>query len=68
MKLLLFDFDGVLVDSLDVYEKTVTDCLSAIGRPLALRFDALTLFESRLSHEGVSHVPIVSAPIAAAGG
>lgn len=32
MKLLLFDFDGVLVDSLDVYEKTVTDCLSAIGR------------------------------------
>ncbi|AOJ12372.1 RNA 2',3'-cyclic phosphodiesterase [Burkholderia vietnamiensis] len=40
----------------------------AIGRPLALRFDALTLFESRLSHEGVSHVPIVAAPIAAADG
>ena len=31
MNLLLFDFDGVLVDSLDVYEKTVTDCLNAIG-------------------------------------
>ena len=27
MKFLLFDFDGVIVDSLDVYEKTVTDCL-----------------------------------------
>ncbi len=26
MKLFLFDFDGVIVDSLDVYEKTVTDC------------------------------------------
>ncbi|HEJ2444274.1 TPA: RNA 2',3'-cyclic phosphodiesterase, partial [Burkholderia multivorans] len=36
----------------------------APGRPVALRFDALTLFESRLSHEGVSHRPIVSVPIA----
>ena len=38
----------------------------AVKRPVALRFDALTLFESRLSHEGVSHRPIVSAPIAQA--
>ncbi|MFA7177351.1 MAG: hypothetical protein WC114_08885, partial [Smithellaceae bacterium] len=46
MKLLLFDFDGVLVDSLDVYEKTVTDCLNAIGRPLARgREEFLELFE-----------------------
>jgi phosphoglycolate phosphatase len=34
MKLFLFDFDGVLVDSLDVYEKTVTDCLQKINHPL----------------------------------
>lgn len=33
------------------------------GRPVALRFVALTLFESRLSHDGVSHVPIVSVPV-----
>ncbi|CAG9258568.1 hypothetical protein BCEP4_2030001 [Burkholderia cepacia] len=29
-----------------------------------MRVEALTLFESRLSHEGVSHRPVVSAPIA----
>lgn len=46
MKLLLFDFDGVLVDSLDVYEKTVTDCLNAIGQPLTRgREEFLELFE-----------------------
>lgn len=46
MKLLLFDFDGVLVDSLDVYEKTVTDCLKAIGQPLTRgREEFLELFE-----------------------
>jgi phosphoglycolate phosphatase len=46
MKLLLFDFDGVLVDSLDVYEKTVTDCLQAIGQPLTRgREEFLELFE-----------------------
>lgn len=39
----------------------------APGRSVALRFDALTLFESRLSHDGVSHRPIVSAPIVPAG-
>jgi len=46
MKLLLFDFDGVLVDSLDVYEKTVTDCLQEIDQPLTRgREEFLELFE-----------------------
>jgi phosphoglycolate phosphatase len=46
MKLFLFDFDGVLVDSLDVYEKTVTDCLQKINRPLTRgREEFLELFE-----------------------
>lgn len=46
MKLLLFDFDGVLVDSLDVYEKTVTDCLAKINQPLTRgREEFLELFE-----------------------
>jgi phosphoglycolate phosphatase len=46
MKLLLFDFDGVLVDSLDVYEKTVTDCLRQINQPLTRgREEFLELFE-----------------------
>jgi phosphoglycolate phosphatase len=46
MKLLLFDFDGVLVDSLDVYEKTVTNCLKAINQPLTRgREEFLELFD-----------------------
>jgi len=46
MKLFLFDFDGVLVDSLDVYEKTVTLCLSKINQPLTRgREEFLELFE-----------------------
>jgi len=46
MKLFLFDFDGVLVDSLDVYEKTVTDCLIKINRPLTRgREEFLELFD-----------------------
>lgn len=46
MKLLLFDFDGVLVDSLDVYEKTVSDCLEKINQPLTRgREEFLELFE-----------------------
>ncbi|MBN3743425.1 2'-5' RNA ligase family protein, partial [Burkholderia sp. Tr-20355] len=40
----------------------------APGRQVVLRVDALTLFESRLSHEGVSHRPIASAPVACADG
>ena len=58
MKLLLFDFDGVLVDSLDVYEKTVTDCLEQIGQPLTRgREQFLELFEGNfyesLKQQGV---------------
>jgi phosphoglycolate phosphatase len=46
MKLFLFDFDGVLVDSVDVYEKTVTDCLQKINQPLSRgREEFLELFE-----------------------
>lgn len=36
MKLLLFDFDGVLVESLEIYEKIVTACLQKISRPLII--------------------------------
>jgi phosphoglycolate phosphatase len=58
MKLFLFDFDGVLVDSLDVYEKTVTDCLIKIGQPLTRgREEFLELFEDNfyqsLENKGV---------------
>lgn len=46
MKLFLFDFDGVLADSLDVYEKTVKDCLHDIKQPLIKsREEFLELFE-----------------------
>lgn len=45
-KLFLFDFDGVVVDSLDVYEDTVTRCLEQIGQPIVKsRADFLELFE-----------------------
>lgn len=45
-KLLLFDFDGVLVDSLSLYEKSVNICLERIGKPLiASREEFLDLFE-----------------------
>jgi phosphoglycolate phosphatase len=58
MKLFLFDFDGVLVDSLDVYEKTVTDCLKDIQQPLIRsREEFLELFEDNfyesLKNKGV---------------
>jgi phosphoglycolate phosphatase len=46
MKLFLFDFDGVLVDSLDVYEKTVKDNLQKIHQPIIQnREEFLELFE-----------------------
>jgi len=59
MKLLLFDFDGVLVDSIAVYEKTVTDCLKQIGQPLTRgREEFLELFEGNfyesLKQKGVN--------------
>lgn len=58
MKLMLFDFDGVLVDSLDVYEKTVTQCLAKINHPLQRgRQEFLELFDGNfyemLAQKGV---------------
>jgi len=45
-KLFLFDFDGVIVDSLKVYERRVKLCLEKIGKPLVQsRKDFLALFE-----------------------
>ncbi len=45
-KLFLFDFDGVIVDSLEVYERRVKLCLEKIGNPLVQsRADFLALFE-----------------------
>jgi phosphoglycolate phosphatase len=45
-KLFLFDCDGVLVDSLEVFEGTVRACLDVIGQPiLRTRKDFLDLFD-----------------------
>ena len=45
-KLFLFDFDGVLADSLDLYAEAVTRCMERIGTPiLKTREDYLALFE-----------------------
>ncbi len=45
-KLILFDFDGVLVDSLSLYEKSVNICLERIGQRLIEgREEFLDLFE-----------------------
>jgi phosphoglycolate phosphatase len=68
MKLLLFDFDGVLVDSIDVYEKTVTDCLKQIGQPLTRgRGEFLELFEGNfyesLKQRGVNMDKFVAASV-----
>lgn len=44
--LLLFDFDGVLSDSLDLYSEAVARCLERIGTPIVKsREDYLALFE-----------------------
>ena len=45
-KLFLFDFDGVLIDSLEIYERAVTLCLEKIGKPIIKnRADFLNLFD-----------------------
>jgi phosphoglycolate phosphatase len=45
-KLFLFDCDGVLVDSLKVFEGTVRECLAVIGQPIIRsREDFLDLFD-----------------------
>ncbi len=44
--LFLFDFDGVLVDSLDLYHEMVTRCLERIGTPIVKsKEDYLALFD-----------------------
>ncbi len=44
--LLLFDFDGVLVDSLDLYAEVVARCLEQIGTPIVKsKEDYLALFD-----------------------
>jgi phosphoglycolate phosphatase len=45
-KLFLFDFDGVLVDSLDVYARAIQWCLERIGMPIVKNeADYLALFD-----------------------
>lgn len=45
-KLFLFDFDGVLVDSLGVYARTIQWCLERIGMPIVKNEeDYLALFD-----------------------
>jgi len=52
-KLLLFDFDGVIVDSLPVYERAVKTCLDRMGTPIVqTREDFLDLFEDNF-YEGI---------------
>ncbi len=52
-KLFLFDFDGVLVDSLEVYERRVKLCLEKIGNPIIQsRNDFLDLFEDNF-YQGI---------------
>jgi phosphoglycolate phosphatase len=52
-KLFLFDFDGVLVDSLAVYERRVRLCLEKIGNTAVQgRDDFLALFEDNF-YEGI---------------
>ena len=51
-KLLLFDFDGVLVDSLEVYEDVVRQCLERLGRPIIRnREDFLDLYHDNFYRE-----------------
>ena len=57
--LYLFDFDGVIVDSLDLYEHSIRTCLEAINRPIIqTREDFLDLFEENfyeaIEKKGVS--------------
>jgi len=52
-RLYLFDFDGVLVDSLSLYEAAVSECLRALGRPpLASREEFEEIFADNF-YEGI---------------
>ena len=45
-KLFLFDFDGVIADSLELYEKTTRRCFELIGKPITRNHeDFLDLFD-----------------------
>jgi len=45
-KLFLFDFDGVIVDSLELYEEMTRRCFEKIGKPITKnREDFLNLFD-----------------------
>jgi len=45
-KLLLFDFDGVIVDSLELYEEMTRHCFEKIGKPITKNHeDFLNLFD-----------------------
>jgi len=64
--LFLFDFDGVLVDSLSLYEKSVNLCLERIGqRPIETREEFLDLFEenffSAITKRGVDVAQFMAA-------
>ena len=65
-KLFLFDFDGVLVDSLCLYEKSVNLCLERIGkRPIESREEFLDLFEenffSSITKRGINVLEFMAA-------
>jgi phosphoglycolate phosphatase len=65
-KLMLFDFDGVLVDSLSLYEKSVNLCLERIGqRPIETLEEFLDLFEenffSAIARRGVDVAQFMAA-------
>jgi len=54
-KLFLFDCDGVLIDSLEIYERAVTLCLEKIGKPIVKnRADFLNLFDENFYEAIVS--------------
>jgi phosphoglycolate phosphatase len=67
-KLLIFDFDGVVVDSLDVYEGTVRSCLEKIGQHfIKTRTDFLALYEDNfyasLAKRGVNMDAFMAAAV-----
>lgn len=52
-KLFLFDFDGVVVDSLDLYEDAVNRCLEELGKPpFRNRREFLDVFDENF-YEGI---------------
>jgi phosphoglycolate phosphatase len=64
--LFLFDFDGVLADSLDLYAEAVARCLRRIGTPIVkIREDYLALFEGNfyesMAKQGVDLVAFAQA-------